>query len=80
MRARGIATVLSVLPLLLGTSALMAGPASAHEERPAQFPDGTGERPAFLGLDNPRHRVVCRPESAHAIDRMAAGPLKQRVK
>src|SRR6476661_2476531 len=80
MRARGIATVLSVLPLLLGASALMAGPASAHEERPASFPDGTGERPAFLGLDNPRHRVVCRPESGRAIDKMAAGPLKTRNK
>ena len=32
----------------------------------------------FLGLDNPRHRVVCRPDSARRIDRMQPGALKRR--
>jgi hypothetical protein len=67
---------------LLALSALallMAAPgASAHEERPAQFPDGSGERPAYLGLDNPRHRVVCRPGSEQRIDAMPASPRKER--
>ncbi len=64
-----------VLTALTGLTAL-AGPASAHEERPAQFPDGTGEVPAFLGYDNPRQRVVCRPESAELVAAMPAGRLK----
>ncbi|MCW2842955.1 MAG: hypothetical protein JWN22_871 [Nocardioides sp.] len=47
--------VLVVVPGLVA-SGLAAGlsSASAHEERPAQFPDGTGHRPHFLGFDNPR--------------------------
>lgn len=53
-------------------------PAAAHEERPASFPDGTGSRPHFLGLDNPRHRVVCRPDSDKRIARMHDGTLKRR--
>jgi hypothetical protein len=63
--------------LLLGGLGV-AGPAQAHEEREATFPDGTGERPAYLGLDNPRHRVVCRPDSAERIDDMPNSPLKRR--
>ena len=78
MRARRFATALFLLAATLGLSVAAGGTAQAHEERPASFPDGTGERPEFLGLDNPRHRVVCRPESARRIDRMAPGPLKQR--
>jgi hypothetical protein len=65
--------------LLIGGAGL-AAPASAHEEREAFFPDGTGKRPAFLGLDNPRYRVVCRPGSAARIAKMPAGPLKRRNK
>ncbi|HSE08509.1 MAG TPA: right-handed parallel beta-helix repeat-containing protein [Nocardioidaceae bacterium] len=65
--------------LLLGGSGL-AGPAAAHEEREAGFPDGTGKRPSFLGLDNPRSRVVCRPDSRDRIARMPSGPLKRRNK
>ncbi len=56
----------------------LAPAAQAHEERPAVFPDGGGHRPAFLGLDNPRHRVVCRPDSGNRIARMAAGSLRNR--
>jgi hypothetical protein len=62
--------------LLLG--AVGAAPASAHEERPATFPDGTGERPTYLGLDNPRHRVVCRPDSDRRIAQMRDGRVKTR--
>ena len=65
-----------VVPGLLATA--VAAPAHAHEERPATFPDGTGHRPQFLGLDNPRHRVVCRPGSAERIAAMPAGALKRR--
>lgn len=55
--------VLVVAPALAATALVtgVSGPASAHEERPAVFPDGTGHRPGFLGYDNPRHRVVCLP-------------------
>lgn len=79
-RAR-VVLVLTVLlgGLLLGGAGI-AAPASAHEEREASFPDGAGKRPAYLGLDNPRHRVVCRPDSAERIAKMPAGPLKRRNK
>ncbi len=70
---------LVVVPGLVATG-LAAGlsPASAHEERPAEFPDGTGHRPKFLGFDNPRQRVVCKPGSARAIAAMPDGRLRQR--
>lgn len=76
-RTRAVLVLMAVLALLLGGAGL-AGPASAHEERPASFPDGTGKRPAYLGLDNARHRVVCRPDSARRIAQMPASPLKRR--
>jgi hypothetical protein len=68
--------LLALLPAIL-TLGLVA-PASAHEERPASFPDGTGDVPSYLGLDNPRHRVVCKADSGKRISRMKAGPLKRR--
>src|SRR5687768_11061643 len=77
MRAPGT-RVLILLMLLAGLLGVGAGPASAHEERPAVFPDGTGERPSYLGLDNPRHRVVCKPGSREAVNAMPRGPLKKR--
>ena len=62
-----------VLVLVAMVAGLMAAgglsPASAHEERPASFPDGTGSVPQYLGLDNPRHRVVCKADSAERIAR-----------
>ena len=64
-----------VLGLVLG---LLAAPALAHEERPAKFPDGSGDRPTFLGLDNPRNRVVCTPKSRDLVAQMNEGKLKQR--
>jgi hypothetical protein len=74
--------VLMVLTALIGGLLIggvgLSAPASAHEERPAVFPDGTGSRPAFLGLDNPRHRVVCRPHSDDLVAAMPRGPLKRR--
>ena len=74
LRAARLALSLAVAPVL--ALSLTSAPASAHEERPASFPDGTGERPTFLGYDNPRSRVVCKPGSARAIRSMADGPLK----
>ena len=70
---------LVVVPGLVATG-LAAGStaASAHEERPAQFPDGTGHRPSFLGFDNQHSRVVCKPGSADLIAAMPAGPVKKR--
>ncbi|GAW50506.1 MULTISPECIES: right-handed parallel beta-helix repeat-containing protein [unclassified Nocardioides] len=67
---------LLALPALL--VALGAAPASAHEERPAQFPDGTGQRPQFLGYDNHRQRVVCHGDSADRIAALPAGAAKRR--
>jgi hypothetical protein len=63
-----------VLALLTG----LAPAAQAHEERPASFPDGSGERPTYLGLDNPRHRVVCRPGSERRIRAMPDSALRDR--
>lgn len=60
--------VLGFLVAAVGVvGAVGAAPAAAHEERPASFPDGTGKRPAFLGLDNPQRRVVCTPRSGRLI-------------
>ena len=80
MRRSRSHVVLALVAMLAGLliGAVGAAPASAHEERPATFPDGTGERPAYLGLDNPRHRVVCRPHSDRRIAQMRAGRLKTR--
>jgi hypothetical protein len=77
-RARVVMVLMAVFTGLVLGGAGLAAPASAHEERPASFPDGTGKRPAFLGLDNPRHRVVCRPDSRRRIAGMPAGALKRR--
>ena len=76
-RVRVFLVLMTMLGLMLSGAGL-AGPASAHEERPASFPDGTGSRPSYLGLDNPRHRVVCRPDSGRRIAAMPAGALKRR--
>ena len=76
---RRVLALCSTLALALaGVLALGVGPAAAHEERPAEFPDGTGEVPTYLGLDNPRHRIVCAPESAERIAAMPEGHLKMR--
>lgn len=71
--------VLSVPTLLVaGLLSATATSARAHEERPAEFPDGSGKRPTFLGYDNPHNRVVCRPESRSRIATMPAGQVKRR--
>src|SRR6476659_2319884 len=79
MRSRGT-QVLVVLGALLGglVAVCTVSPAQAHEERPAGFPDGTGSRPSYAGLDNPRHRVVCRSDSRKRIRHLPAGALKRR--
>ncbi len=72
---------LLVLPTLVATALALgvAGSATAHEERPAEFPKGNGSRPSFLGYDNPRSRVVCKgKESARRIKAMPAGAAKKR--
>jgi hypothetical protein len=75
-KSRPVLVLVVTLLVMLGSGALSS--ASAHEERPASFPDGTGYRPTYLGLDNPRHRVVCTSESGARIARMDAGALKRR--
>ena len=71
-----------VLVLLAMVGSLLTfgatAPANAHEERPATFPDGSGKVPKFLGYDNPRQRVVCRPDSAERIRAMKPGAVKDR--
>ena len=73
----GLGSIGLALGLVLG---LLAAPAAAHEERPAIFPDGTGSRPVFLGLDNPERRVVCKEESRGLIAQMQRGELKKTNK
>ena len=68
--------LLVIAPLLLTLG--VSGPATAHEERPAVFPDGGGAVPTYLGLDNARHRVVCKADSDERIARMPAGVKKRR--
>lgn len=81
MRSRAWKLLFAPLAALgLAVLVTMAGlsPASAHEERPAAFPDGSGSVPAFRGYDNPRQRVVCRPRaSARAVAAMPPGRLKR---
>src|SRR5262245_10512315 len=71
------ALALVVAPALVA-AVLTAAPAQAHEERPAEFPDGTGQRPGFLGYDNPNQRVVCKPDSAQRIAALPDGQVKHR--
>ena len=78
MTRRPIGAVAALFLMLSALFVVGAGAAAAHEERPAEFPDGSGERPKFLGLDNPERRVVCTPRSAERIARMDAGPLKRQ--
>jgi hypothetical protein len=73
----GPLALVSLLAAVLGLGVGTAAPAVAHEERPAVFPDGSGHRPDFLGLDNPRHRVVCTPQSRAKIAAMPAGHLRR---
>jgi hypothetical protein len=73
--ARSLLALVAVPALLL---VALAVPASAHEERPAEFPDGTGRVPTFLGWDNPRQRVVCTRESAELIAAMPPGTVRHR--
>ncbi len=68
--------LLVIAPLLLTLG--VSSPATAHEERPASFPDGGGTVPTYLGLDNARHRVVCKADSDERIARMPAGVTKRR--
>ncbi|RYP86457.1 hypothetical protein EKO23_09135 [Nocardioides guangzhouensis] len=79
-RPTRLVPLLLLAPLLaLGLLTTTGGsPASAHEERPAVFPDGDGRRPAFLGWDNPRRRVVCTPASRDLVAAMPDGPAKRR--
>src|SRR5687767_3862466 len=78
MTRRPLSAVPALLLLVAGFFLAGAGPAAAHEERPATFPDGSGERPTYLGLDNPRHRVVCTDRSAALIADIKNGALRQR--
>ena len=81
MRNSRVQVVLAVLAMVMGLLALGGiAPASAHEERPASFPDGSGSVPKYLGLDNPRSRVVCKPDSGRRIAAMKPGPLKRKNK
>ncbi|MGH3367528.1 MAG: hypothetical protein ACRDOY_10020, partial [Nocardioidaceae bacterium] len=75
---RRLGRTLGVLGTLVAVSMMCTPAALAHEERPARFPDGAGERPTYAGLDNPRHRVVCRPDSRQRIEQMPESALKQR--
>lgn len=72
---------LALLALIVATlfgGLLIATPASAHEERAAGFPDGTGTVPTYKGLSNAHYRVACTTESSALIAKMPAGALKTR--
>jgi hypothetical protein len=77
-RSLRLLAVSLAVPLALALGVGAAPTASAHEERPASFPDGDGSVPTYRGLDNPRHRVVCKADSGRRIAAMPAGRLKTR--
>ena len=76
--ARTYSTLLALVAAAVIGSILAAAPASAHEEREAGFPDGTGKVPTYLGLSNANYRVACTPGSKAAIAAMPKGSLKTR--
>jgi hypothetical protein len=51
--SRPLRVLLAVLAVPALVLAMLFAPAAAHEEREATFPSGSGERPIFLGYDNP---------------------------
>lgn len=57
---------------------LSMSPASAHEERPAVFPDGKAAVPKYRGLTNTNFRVVCNSGSKSRVARMPSSSLKTR--
>lgn len=73
-----LGAVLLAIVLALGLATVSVPAASAHEERESTFPEGDGSVPRFLGYDNPRSRVVCRPESRALVADMRAGAVKDR--
>ena len=80
---RTVRPYLALLALIIATmfgSLLTAAPASAHEERAATFPDGTGKVPKYLGLSNDHYRVACTSQSKALIAKMPSGALKTRNK
>ncbi len=76
--ARPIFALFALIVATMFASLLVAAPASAHEERAAGFPDGTGKVPTYKGLSNANFRVACTPTSKAAIAKMPAGSLKTR--
>ncbi len=75
LRLLRVLLALVVLPGLVVTA--LTVPGSAHEERESSFPSGQGQVPTFLGFDNDRSRVVCKPGSASRIAAMPAGRMKR---
>jgi hypothetical protein len=67
----------AVVVLALVLAAGVAGPAPAHKERPAVFPDGTGSVPAYRPMVADPHLVVCAGDSKRRIGRIADAPLRQ---
>ncbi|MGH3327741.1 MAG: right-handed parallel beta-helix repeat-containing protein [Streptomycetales bacterium] len=66
--------------MLMGTASVVlmpGGAAHAHEERPASFPSGDGEVPAYRPYPAPRHLVVCRPDTPQRIASYT-GELRER--
>ena len=78
--ARMFAAVTAVLAAVLVSVLLTGTSASAHEEREAGFPDGSGSVPKYRGLSNKNFRVVCTSASKSKIARMPKGSLKNRNK
>ena len=72
---RGVALAFAACAVLLTT---LTAPASAHEERPITFPDGTGSVPVYR-TDGP-YLTVCKDDAADFAARIAGFPedLKAR--
>lgn len=59
---------------------LLAVPAvaSAHEERPARFPDGSGTVPSYRPYPADNRIVACRPDSAERISGLPTAAARER--
>ncbi|GIG68718.1 right-handed parallel beta-helix repeat-containing protein [Phytomonospora endophytica] len=75
---RGVVLAFALGAALLTTLAVPPAPASAHEERPITFPDGTGSVPVHR-TDGP-YLTVCKDDDADFAARVAAFPAELKAR
>ena len=66
-----------LIPLVLSLVVAVPGTATAHLERPSQFPDGTGSVPAYRTTGP--ELLVCKPDSAQRIAKLPPASRTRNV-